>query len=237
VDYDLLAVDSDLTPLREAGRLPLPTEHEYTILRHGSVKLPYVVLLPDGYDPDRAYPAAVAFAPGGMGTRSTDFTLETLWTDADARGEWILVAAAQPENGWINHPSHHALNALMKKVRKEHKVEENTFHFVGLGSGARPAATYAGMSRRYVRGLTVVEQLPFGNWDDDELAELGGYGFPVTFVVDSRWAHEAGDLHARIGAPEGELVLMDTDGPLLTALTADRLLGMAGASVVTSAGR
>ena len=30
-----------------------------------------------------------------------------------------------PEDGWINHPSHHALNDLMKTIRKDYKIEEN----------------------------------------------------------------------------------------------------------------
>lgn len=226
VDYDLIASDADLSALREAGRLPLPPEREYETLRHGGVKIPYVVLLPEDHDPKRSYPAAVVFAPGGMGVHSTDFTLDTLWADAEARAGWILVCAAQPSNGWINHPSHHALNALMKEVRATHGVERNRFHFIGLGSGARPASIYAGMSRSYVLDLTVVDNLPFASWGDDEVRELAEDSLPVAMLVSTRWHEEGRRLRDLLHEADGEvrLELDQEETPLLTRLSARTLL-------------
>jgi hypothetical protein len=98
-DFDVMAQDSDLAILRDAGRLPLPEAFEYEILRHNRVEIPYRVLLPENYDLTRAYPAAVVFSPGGMGTRSTDGTMSSLWADESERAGWILVCAAQPSHG------------------------------------------------------------------------------------------------------------------------------------------
>jgi Flp pilus assembly protein TadD len=66
LDYDLIATDTDLELLRSAGRLELPEQHEYETLRHNSVEIPYLMLLPEDYDAKRTDPAVVAFAPGGM---------------------------------------------------------------------------------------------------------------------------------------------------------------------------
>jgi hypothetical protein len=230
LDYDLLAVDTDLEILRSAGRLPMPEAREYQMLRHGSVEVPYLVLLPSGYDSQQTYPAAVAFAPGGMGTASTDWTLDTLWSDPEARAGWIIVCAAQPSNGWINHPSHHALNALMTEVRKRHHVEDDRFHFIGLGEGGRPAATYSSMSRKYVSGLTLVDSLAFGRWDDDDVADFAQEDLPLTLIVTGE-AGPLGDEAQRVrrlvkgGGGEVDVVVLENEGPALLALDTRQLLG------------
>jgi hypothetical protein len=226
LDFGLMAIDTDLALLREAGRLPLPTAHEYETLRHGSVKIPYVVLLPEGYDPQRSYPAAMAFSPGDRGIRATDYTLDALWADASSRAGWIVVCAAEPSNGWINHPSHHALNALLSEVSKRHDVDGDRFHFIGLGQGARPAAIYSGMSRKYVASLTLVDNLPFVDWDADDLDELAEYGFPIRFRVASYGRSEAERLQHHLVAAGGRLdVVIDaSETPLLPRIDASHVL-------------
>jgi hypothetical protein len=78
LDFGLMESDGDLELLREAGRLPMPREHEYQVFKHRAVKIPYVVLLPEGHDPELHYPAALAYAPGDRGIRATDYTLNAL---------------------------------------------------------------------------------------------------------------------------------------------------------------
>lgn len=227
LDFDLMGVDTDLALLRDAGRIPMPEAHGYETLRHGSVVMPYRVLLPESYDPEQTYPAAVVFAPGGMGKRSTDWTLDTLWADPQSRAGWILVCAAQPDNGWINHPSHHALNALMKHVRKEHRVLDDRFHFIGLGEGGRPAATYASMSRTYVSGLTLVDSRAYARWDDEEVAELAGEHLPMTLIAasgDEAVIAEARRVVHLIGAAGGEVSLVPLEGDRPALLRRDATL-------------
>lgn len=229
LDFDLLAIDTDLELLRDEGRLSLPQQHDYETLRHNRVEIPFLVLLPDDYDSSQSYPAAVVFAPGGMGKRSTDWMISSLWSDASQRADWIIVCAAQPENGWINHPSHHALNALMKEVRKRHRVEDDRFHFVGLGDGGRPAATYSLMSRSYVRSLLLVESLALLRWDDDELEEIADDELPLTLVVTSRdgpTRHEALRVQSVLDRVEGQMRVesVDSDEPALLSVTAKLLL-------------
>ena len=222
LDYDLIATDTDLELLRSQGRLELPEQHEYETLHHNSVEIPYRLLLPQDYDPMRTYPAVVAFAPGGMGRRSTDWTLTTIWADKAARAGWIVVCAAQPDNGWINHPSHHALNALMADVRRSHHVEHERFHFVGLGQGGRPAATYALMSRRYVASVTLVDSTAFSRWDDDDIEDFAKEDMPVHLVV----TEIDGLSHAE--ASRVEALLRTADGVVALDLVKGGGLGLRG---------
>ncbi len=228
-NYDLIAVDTDLELLRSAGKLRMPADHEYATLRHGGVVVPYVVLLPEGYDEQKTYPAAVAFAPGGMGMKSTDWTLDTIWAQPADRAGWIIVCAAQPSNGWINHPSHHALNALMTDIAKKHNIEEDRFQFIGLGEGGRPAATYASMSRKFVRGLTLVDSSGYGRWHDEDVADVASEERPVTLFVggaSGALREEAQRVETLMRGAGGEvnLVVLDGHEPALLRLDAKRLL-------------
>lgn len=86
-----------------------------------------------------------------------------------------------PEDGWINHPSHHALNDLMKHMRKEYKVENNLFHALGYRSGSRPALTFSRMSQSYFTSVTTVGAYSWENWKQKDLTNFGD--MPVTLYV------------------------------------------------------
>lgn len=173
LDFELFATDTDIEIVRKAGRIPTPLKQQYeTIRARNGVEIPYKVILPEDYDPKKTYPAFVSFAPGGWGAASCDWSIETLWGDAPAKQGWIAVHLIAPERGWMTHPTHHALEELLDEIRAGHKIERNQFHLAGFGSGARPAATYAGMSGRYFQSLTTVSSRAFVRWDESELRDF-----------------------------------------------------------------
>ena len=169
LDFDSLETDPELKNLRDKVDLHLPKKHKFSILRgRNGVEIPYYVLLPTDFDVEKEYSVAVSFAQGTGGKRSSDWCIEKLWGGKSTRADWIVVCAAAPKNGWINHPSHHALEDLFKKLRKDYKVASNAFHLVGFGAGARVATTYSGMSKKYVASLTVASWDSFARWDDGD---------------------------------------------------------------------
>jgi len=173
LDFDLLQTDADLEALREVRALPLPASRTYEQLRgRNGVVVPYVVQLPADYDPGREYPALVAFSPGGGGPLATAWALEELWGSAAAPSGWIVIHPVAPENGWMNHPSHHALNDLLRKMKKEHSIQGGKFHLFGFGTGCRPATTYSQMSREFFQSLTLVSSTAWSGWDDDDLSDF-----------------------------------------------------------------
>lgn len=183
-DHDLLAVDADLDALREAGLVPEPApELAYETWRHRRVEIPFVTLAPEDERDDVERPVVVVFPPGGMGPRSTDAHVAAVWADARARDDVVVVCVASPEDGWINHPSHHALESLLGELRKRHRVEGGTFHFVGVREGGRAAATYADMSGRHVQSLTLVDSVAIAHWADRDVASVGRGAMPVRVVL------------------------------------------------------
>lgn len=173
LDFELFATDSDIEIVREAGRIPMPAANQYeTIRAQNGVEIRYKVILPDGYDAKKTYPALVSFAPGGWGAVSCDWSLQTLWGESSAKRGWIAVHLIAPDRGWMTHPTHHALEELLDEIRTAHPIEANKFHLVGFGSGARPAATYSGMSGRYFQSLTTVSSRAFAQWDENDLKDF-----------------------------------------------------------------
>lgn len=236
-DYDLLETDPELANLRAAIELELPARHDYSeLVGRNGVVIPYRVLLPEGYDAEREYSVAVFFAQAAGGKRSMDWCIDELWSERSTRSDWVVVCAVAPENGWINHPSHHALEDLFKRLRKDYRVASKRFHLVGLGSGARPAATYSRMSRAYTASLTVISASCFDGWDDGDFRSMKQV--PVHQLVGGRAAHltnsatvaEAGfEKHS----VRSTLTVIEEDCVLLESLRGGSLLERVASGVLT----
>jgi hypothetical protein len=180
-----------------------PTKHEYEWLtaRNG-VRIGYRIVLPSGYDASRTYPAFVSFAPGSGGPASSDWAIENVWGDESAQRGWIAVHLVAPDDGWQNHPSHHALEEFLGNVHGDHRIEGGKFHLVGFREGSRAATTYGLMSQRFFHSVTTVGNGDFERWDDDEIARYPQKSFH--FLVG------AADQHATDVARRAE-ALMNSD--------------------------
>ena len=66
--------------------------------RFGGITLRYKVILPNGYDPARTYPAVLAFPGGRQTIDGVDSSLDRNWrAEAEGRG-YIIVSPAAPSN-------------------------------------------------------------------------------------------------------------------------------------------
>ena len=138
-----------------------------------------------------------------------------------------MVHPVAPERGWINHPAHHALNDLMKRVRKEHSIEGKKFHLFGFGGGCAPATTFARMSSSYFQSLTVVSSREWADWDDSGLRRFRS--FPVQQIVGAEDAYGRAEAE-RVAAVfaergvEGSLTVIPGEGVLVPSLRGTELL-------------
>lgn len=180
-DYDNMAVDTDIASLREAGVVSFAPQRRYTDFKfRNGVSCAYEVILPNGHDAAQPCEAIVCFPPGQGQKRSADwFTAEVLGEEAREAGQIIVVLSA-PDRGWQSHPAHHALEGLLKQVRKEHKID-GKFHVVGFAEGARSAGTYSRMSAKYFQSLTTISSRAWAGWDDPGKSFRGG--MPVHLIV------------------------------------------------------
>lgn len=138
LDYDLVKTDPDLEGVRDKLKRELPHARTYTPFRGANgVKLAYSVLLPQGYDPAKTYPALFAFPPGSGGPATADWAVANLWGESNTQG-WIVVVPVAPEDGWISHPAHHALEDLLDQILETHRIQDKQFHLAGFSEGAGP---------------------------------------------------------------------------------------------------
>ncbi len=177
LDFDSIRTDPDLAQVRARRNVELPEPHAFQELRgRNGVVIPYELLLPEGYESERSYPALVLFGPGN-GPLAASWALENLCGGITREQGCIVLLVVAPERGWWTHPTHHALEDLLKKVRKEHSIAGNRFHLVGFLAGAHPASTYASMSRTYFSSFTAIGGAPFPRSDDRSLARNKGLRF------------------------------------------------------------
>jgi len=214
MDLDLMESDTDLQALRAVHTLPGPAAHEFQFKRApNGVTVPYFVQEPTGYDPERSYPALLVFAPGS-GTRTADWAIEEFFGDPAARAGWIVVHVTQPDRGWNTHPTHHALEDLLKRLKKSYRIEGSAFHFLGVLGGAQPALTYSLMSERYAASMTLVSCPSWASYNESDWRRWRGMGVHLiegehaTTLAATRAAHakfeEYGvDTHLTV-VPDGD---------------------------------
>ena len=188
LNFDLLRDDKDIELLRKSGLIELPKKHQYQKIKaHNGIEIKYNVILPEDYKRSKTYPAMLAYPPGSQQETSADWAISEFWgTRAKTKG-WIIIIPVAPSNGWINHPSHHALNDLLKRVKENHNIEGGKFHMVGFEGGARPAATFALMSKQYFQSLTTISSHAWERWDDDDLESFKI--MPVKLIVGENDEH------------------------------------------------
>jgi len=172
LNFDRLKNEEALTGLRKAGHFNFAPEQEYqSFTAYNGIKVPYKILLPENYDSTKTYKGMVAFPPGNYGQASADWMIDSL-LNYESNQDWIITVVLAPRDGLINHPAHHALNDLMKNVRKRYTIADNKFHFFGYQSGATPATTYSQMSKSYVTGITTVGNYSWEEWRDSSISKF-----------------------------------------------------------------
>jgi len=116
------------------------------------------------------------------------------------------VHVVAPERGWYTHPSHHALEDLLKKLQKEHAIAGGKFHVFGFAGGAGPATTYSRMSAKYFASLSIASGTAWTSYDDGDYRDWKRHaarrfeaeGVPNTLTV----LPEAGRLLGGLHGPE-----------------------------------
>lgn len=227
LDLDLMASDADLEALRAEGSLELPPVRSYRELKaRNKLLMKYAVIEPKGFDPEQAYPVLVAFAPG-TGTRSADWMMQELWSGAADQERWIVVTLVAPEEkGWFTHPSHHALEDVLRSLQKEYEVAGDKFHLFGFATSCSPALTYSGMSKKYFQSMTLVSSSAWSNYDDSDMKRWKR--MPVHQIVGatSFTLDEDQGAHERLKAQgvQSSLTVVPDNGLLVESMRGRALL-------------
>jgi poly(3-hydroxybutyrate) depolymerase len=114
----------------------------------------YKVVLPNGYDPAKAYPAVLAF-PGGPQTMDmVEGTLERNWRAQAERLGYIVVIPAAPKGQLFFERGARVFPAFLVQLLADYKILGGKWHIAGVSNGGLSAFHLAALYPQYFWSVT-----------------------------------------------------------------------------------
>ena len=133
---------------------PLRAELLEKTKKVGNTTIHYKVVLPDGYDPAKAYPGIVALGGGPQTMNTVDSTLSRNFrAEAEKRG-YIVVAPAAPEGQLFFEDGARIFPEFLKMILADYKIEDNKFHIAGPSNGGIASFHVAAANPQYFLSVT-----------------------------------------------------------------------------------
>jgi predicted peptidase len=114
----------------------------------------YKVVLPNGYDPAKAYPAVLAFSGGPQTMDTVERTVERNWrAEAERRG-YIVIVPAAPKEGVFFEGGVRIFPEFLTMLLGDYKIQNNKFHIAGNSNGGISAYHIAASFPQYFISVT-----------------------------------------------------------------------------------
>ena len=114
----------------------------------------YKVVLPNGYDAAKTYPAILAFGGGAQDMATVDGVLSrNLRAEAEKRG-YIVVAPAAPDGQLFFEDGARIFPQFLKMILADYKIQDNKFHIAGPSNGGIAAFHVAAANPQYFLSVT-----------------------------------------------------------------------------------
>jgi len=114
----------------------------------------YTVVLPDGYDPARSYPAVLAFSGGSQAENTVQMDLRRNWREQAERRGYIVVIAAAPEGRLFFQGGERIFPAFLDLILADYRILDGTFNVAGPSNGGISAFTVAAAHPQYFVSVT-----------------------------------------------------------------------------------
>ena len=120
----------------------------------GKTTVHYKVVLPNGYDAAKSYPAILAFGGGPQTMDTVDRVLDrNLRPEAEKRG-YIVIAPAAPDEDLFFEGGARIFPDFLKLMLADYKIQDNKFHIVGPSNGGIAAFHVAAANPQYFSSIT-----------------------------------------------------------------------------------
>jgi poly(3-hydroxybutyrate) depolymerase len=114
----------------------------------------YKVVLPNGFDPAKTYPAILAFGGGPQTMNTVDSVLDrNLRAEAEKRG-YLVIAPAAPNGDLFFEGGDRIFPEFLKQILAEYKIQDNKFHIAGPSNGGIAAMHVAAANPQYFSSVT-----------------------------------------------------------------------------------
>src|SRR6266480_4161031 len=133
---------------------PLQAEVLEKTKKVGGTTVRYKVVLPNGYDPAKAYPAILAFGGGPQTMNTVDGVLNRNFrAEAEKRG-YIVVAPAAPDDQLFFEDGARIFPEFLRMILADYKIQDNKFHIAGPSNGGIAAFHIAAANPEYFLSVT-----------------------------------------------------------------------------------
>ena len=129
------------------------------------VDVDYKVVLPDGYDAAKAYPAILVMGGGPQTMDIVDRTLERNFRSEAERRGYIVVAPAAPEGALFFERGARIFPEFFKAVLRDYQIVDGKFHIAGPSNGGIAALHVAAANPGYFLSVTA---FPGYLWEPSE---------------------------------------------------------------------
>jgi poly(3-hydroxybutyrate) depolymerase len=120
----------------------------------GGTTVHYKIVLPDGYDQAKAYPAVLALGGGPQTMNTVDNILNRNFrAQAEKRG-YIVVAPAAPDGDLFFDEGDRIFPEFLQMILADYKIQDNKFHIAGPSNGGIAALHIAAANPQYFLSVT-----------------------------------------------------------------------------------
>jgi predicted esterase len=116
----------------------------------------YKVVLPNGYDPARRYPAVIALGGGSQSMATVDGVLNRYFRVEGEKRGYIVFGLAAPEDQLVLWEGADIFPEFFKQVLTEYKIEGEKFHIAGPSNGGIAALEIAATYTQYFLSVTAL---------------------------------------------------------------------------------
>jgi poly(3-hydroxybutyrate) depolymerase len=115
----------------------------------------YRLILPNGFNPAKTYPALLAFPGGPQNMDTVEGTVVGNWRDQAERLGYIVIVPAAP-NGklFFEEGGAKIFPDFLTKILADFKIQDNKFHIAGVSNGGLSAFHIAALYPQYFWSVT-----------------------------------------------------------------------------------
>ena len=133
---------------------PLQAELLEKAKKVGGTTVHYKVVLPNGYDPAKAYPGILAFGGGRQTMNVVDNMLNRNFrAEAEKRG-YIVVAPAAENDELFFEEGARIFPEFLEMILADYKIQDSKFHIAGPSNGGIASFHVAAANPRYFLSIT-----------------------------------------------------------------------------------
>ena len=133
---------------------PLHAEVVEATKRVSGAAVHYKVVLPDGYDPARTYPAVLVFGGGPQTMNTIDRTLMRNFREQAEKRGYIVIAPAAPDGQLFFQGGARLVPEFLRMVLSDYRIQDGKFHIAGPSNGGIAAFHVAAQYPQYFVSVT-----------------------------------------------------------------------------------